>query len=376
MKSVSGDQAWKHLAKGQHSQWDAPRFEADVFPIIHRPKFAISQSASIFCIGSCFARNIEEHLLYFGLNVLSKRIICPVEEWSARTTGLINKFTSESILNEVSWAAAQINADDPSLYSETADGWVDLQLSPGVRPVTYERAVERRAYLIGDYFARLRSADVVVMTLGLNEVWRDHLRGVYLNAAPTLWEVRKSPGRYTLEITDVAANVKALAAIHAALKALNPNIKLIVTVSPVPMSATFSGMDVVRANTLSKAVLRAAAEEFVNAHDDADYFPSYEIVTHTPRDKAYVGDCLHVMDSVVGSIMTTFTASYIGDLEPVSPGFRDLPYLAAHPDVEAAVRAGTFESGLEHWLKHGRAEGRTISNGVQTHLMKVHGITA
>jgi len=374
MKSIDGDQAWTSLARAERSQWEADRFEADVFPIVHSPRFPIARDARFFCMGSCFARNIEEHLIYLGLNVLSKRIVAPAEEWPARTTGLVNKFTSESILNEVRWALTPPDAGDPLLYSQVAEGWLDLQLAPGVRPVSLDRAVERRTYLTHNYFARLRSADIVVLTLGLNEVWKDHARDVYLNVAPTLWEVRRNKGRYSLEITDVAANLAALVAIREVIKTLNPSARMIVTVSPVPLSGTFSGVDIVRANTLSKAVLRAAAEAFVQDHDDVDYFPSYEIVTHSPRHRAYAHDRLHVMDDVVGAIMGLFTRLYIGEIEPVAPGFRDLAYLAANPDIEAVVRLGHFESGLEHWLKHGRDEGRLMVPAVATDLMKAAGV--
>lgn len=369
---IPGDEAWGFLLRSPNAQWadDIDRFGQSVFTVSHTPKFAIARDARFFCIGSCFARNIEEHLLYSGLEVLSKRIVAPIEEWSGRSTGLINKFTSHSILNEIEWLASPPDFNDPSLYAETGEGWLDLQLAPGVRPVTFERAVERRRYMTETYFARLKQADVVVMTLGLVEVWRDERLGVYLNAAPSIWSVRRQPGRYTLEVLDVAANVAALESARAALKALRPDLRFIVTVSPVPMAATFTGVDVVVANTLSKSTLRAAANAFVRAHDDVDYFPSYEIVTHSPRDFAYGEDRLHVTDRIVGPVTDTFTRTYIGEIEPRSPGFRELPYLAANPDVEAAVRDGTLESGLEHWLAAGQAEGRALTPETPSELMR------
>lgn len=357
---ISGDAAWRSLLKQEHSQWErnTSRFDDDVFTMKHDPKFEINPDSKFFCIGSCFARNIEEHLLYSGLDVLSKKIISPLSEWTGRTTGIANKFTSASMLNEVRWAIEPPQFEDPGLYTETGEGWTDLQLAPGVRAVPLERAIERRRYLTTDYFARLKEADVVVMTLGLIEVWYDRRIGAYLNAAPSMWSVRREPDRYWLEVTTPEANVAALEEIQSNLKTLNPGVKIIVTVSPVPMAATFSGVDVVRANTLSKSVLRAAAETFSHKNVDVDYFPSFEIVTQSPRDVAYGADRLHVTDRIVGPVTQFFSDCYMEGRKADYPEFREVPYLAANPDVEERVRAGELRSGYDHWISIGRAEGR------------------
>lgn len=200
------------------------------------------------------------------------------------------------------------------------------------------------------------------MTLGLNEVWHDRETDVRLNAAPGLWEVRRQPGRYHLEITDAEENLAALEDIRARLKRLNPDMKMVVTVSPVPMGTTFSGQDVVVANSLSKSVLRAAAGAFEARHDDVDYFPSYEIVTLSPRTYAYGPDCLHVSDRIVGHVMEQFMQAYLGEAAPrLAPAdFTELAYLDANPDVEDAVRSGALSSGFEHWRHTGRDEGRPL----------------
>lgn len=128
------------------------------------------------------------------------------------------------------------------------------------------------------------------------------------------------------------------------------------------MSATFSGLDIAIANSLSKSTLRAAAGAFEAAHDDVDYFPSYEIATLSERSFAYAPDCLHVSDQIVGQIMGVFIGAYLGNAMPrLAPdSFTELGYLDANPDVEDAVRTGQFASGFEHWMQHGRTEGRAL----------------
>ncbi len=371
---LSGTAAWINAAKGQASRWSdhVDRFSEHIVDVFINPKFKISQNDSVFCIGSCFARNIEEHLIYIGLDVLSRRIVSPSHEWPHRINGFINKFTTHSMRNELEWVVSPKDITE-TMFEERQGGWVDLQLAPMTVPVSLPRAIERRAYLTGEYFNRLRQASIIIITLGLNEVWFDNEMSIYLNAPPSFFSARRDPGRYELCITDVDDNVSQLNAIRELIHTLNPDAKMVVTVSPVPMSETFSGQDVILANMISKSTLRAAADAFVRVHADVDYFPSYDIITMSPRQYAYTRDCLHVSDAIVGQMMRTFTNLYL-DYEASPVVFNELAYLAANPDVEAAVRQARFSSGFEHWTLVGSAEGRPrYPQDGPTSLMITHG---
>lgn len=355
--------AWSAAARGPATRWRdrAGGFAAGVVEIAHRPKFTIERGDAFFCIGSCFARNIEEHLIYRGVEVLSRRIVSPKNEWPNRINGFVNKFTTHSMRNEVDWMVTP-PAFDHTFFQEQPDGWVDLQLSPHMPAVTLERAVERRRYLTAEYFDRLRRASIVVVTLGLNEVWFDTATGRHLNAPPSFQATRRAPDRYEMHVTDVTDNVEELNETRRRILSVNPQARFVVTVSPVPLSETFSGRDVLVANTYSKSTLRAAAEIFALSYDDVDYFPAYDIVTMSPRTVAYDADCLHVSDAVVGSVVQTFLHLYLG-LTSDPPMFSELPYLLANPDVEAALRRGALSSGFEHWQRVGRYEGRALAPG-------------
>ncbi|CAP56349.1 GSCFA domain-containing protein [Gluconacetobacter diazotrophicus] len=58
----------------------------------------------------------------------------------------------------------------------------------------------------------------------------------------------------------------------------NPVSRFILTVSPVPLIATYCNRHVLVSNTYSKACLRVAAEELSMSIPDVAYFPSYEII--------------------------------------------------------------------------------------------------
>jgi hypothetical protein len=53
-------------------------------------------------------------------------------------------------------------------------------------------------------------------------------------------------------------------------------------------------MDIVVANTWAKSLLRAVAQEWALAHNNLDYFPSYEIVQNSDRAAAWERNLRHV----------------------------------------------------------------------------------
>ena len=71
------------------------------------------------------------------------------------------------------------------------------------------------------------------------------------------------------------------------LRRVNPAARMIVTVSPVPLIATFEDRHVLVSTTASKSILRAAADEITRGDPASDYFPSYEIITRNYARGAY-----------------------------------------------------------------------------------------
>jgi hypothetical protein len=364
-RAIPGLQAYRNAAKEPAARWleTIDRFDQAPATILHAPKFRLSSEDRFFCIGSCFARNIEEQLIGRKATVLSKRIICSQAEYPNRPNGIVNKFTTASMLNEVHWALdppGRPGAGGEASIFEGANGAHDLQLVPHAPPVSLAQAYARRQYLEGDYFARLAQADVVIVTLGLIETWRDEATGIWLNAPPPFYLAKREPDRFQLVVTSVEQNVLALEALRDRLKIARPQARFVVTVSPVPMDTTFTGEDVFVANARSKSVLRAAAGQFCDRHDDVAYFPSYELVTATDRARAYAADKLHVRAPIVARIVDLFCSLYAPELAPADPHFVEALYLAANPDIDDLVRRGELESGYAHWFARGRDEARPL----------------
>jgi hypothetical protein len=366
-------EAWKRATGSEKAHWKASveAYAGSAFDVAYEPKFALDKSDRFFCIGSCFARNIEEHLNYRGVQVLSLGLAIPASEHGGRPNAILNKFTSHSMMNELQWASRAQAYNQSFFYQRTDGAWLDLHLSPSATAVTIERALQRRIDITRDYFAKVKHADVVIMTLGLNEVWRDNQTGLYLNAPPSPKSATQDEERYCLHVTSVEENVAAItAAIEAAMQ-LNSTLRFIVTVSPVPLIVSFSGQDAAIANANSKSVLRCAAEVVSTSFSNVDYFPSYEMVTLAPRALVYGEDCAHVSDDAVGRVVAKFLLAHGLPSEPLDPEFAELSYCAANPEVLEAVRRNEFASGFEHWQQRGRTEGRKLRPDQPTATMRL-----
>jgi hypothetical protein len=90
---------------------------------------------------------------------------------------------------------------------------------------------------------------------------------------------------------------------------INPNIKILFTLSPVrhwKNSAT--------GNQLSKSILLLAIHDTISENDLIYYFPAYEIMLDDLRDyRFYARDMVHPNDLAIDYIWENFSESYISE---------------------------------------------------------------
>ncbi|HLJ19575.1 MAG TPA: GSCFA domain-containing protein [Stellaceae bacterium] len=321
---LSLDEAFGNLMRDRGAGiWptrDARRLDPFYKPVLE-PRFRLKRGSSIFTIGSCFARNIEEHLTPLGFDVPMAAFGVPESEWPARPfarrAGILNKYTPPSMLQEVLQTLAILREPgafdrltDGLLYPLDGDTAIDLELG-GYLPVTRQRAHERRRQVF-EVFRRGFDADCVVITLGLVECWFDAARRRYLQETPNTPALRRETGRFGFKLLDHA---ETFAAVRALTKCLletgNTGKRILMTVSPVPLTATFSGADVVIANAYGKALLRTVAQSIRDEFDRVDYFPSYEMVMASSDKDIWEHDLMHVTDAFVRRIVETFVKTYV-----------------------------------------------------------------
>jgi hypothetical protein len=326
---ASAKEAHRNFEKNTASRWhkkDALPTQPDgrlAFQRLRRPLFTpeiapgfkLHRGDKFFAIGSCFARGIEKALVAQKMEVLS----AAPEFASLQTTGdelhglgFTNKYNTFSIYNELRWALDPAAECPPESIVDLGDGrFCDPHITP-MLPLANSEETWRRRSLIRMVNQRIAQCRVVIITLGLVEAWRDTETDTFINATPIGELFARCPNRYEFHVTDFARNFANLEEIHALVGRFgHPEVQFIVTVSPVPMMATFSTQDVVLANTYSKSLLRTVAQEWATAHENVHYFPSYEIVLNSEKAVTWEEDLRHVQGTVVNHIMNMFREHYL-----------------------------------------------------------------
>jgi len=291
--------------------------------VTHKPKFKISKDEAVFTIGSCFAREIENALqshkvplLLAGHGVIAEKY----ESWREEkqmgggvpagkiSRGVFHKYTTHSMFFDVHRAFYGNNVSENGLL-ELADGrWFDPHAA-GLALASKDEALENRASVDAG-MRKVNRADVVIMTLGLTESWRENKNGLIMNRAPSgNFLVKRSDLFDFVDFgyDDIVHVLKRL--IEMIAENRKDGVKIIVTVSPVP-SSTFSLRDIIPASIGSKSTLRTAAETVSRIYDYVDYFPSYEMVSMSPRGLAWKDDAVHVQPEMVRMVTDTFMQSY------------------------------------------------------------------
>lgn len=171
----------------------------------------------------------------------------------------------------------------------------------------YERDIEAHTAASRE---ALMKCKVFVMTLGMNEVW--YLRAGNVALARSNHSITGSLVKK--KVLTVEENLYDLQRMLDIWREHNPELKIIVTTSPVPLSATFLANDyhVIAANCHSKSTLRVVAQAFAERNRDVYYFPAYEAVMYCTQN-AWEADQRHVSDAAVGNVMALFDEMFVAD---------------------------------------------------------------
>lgn len=319
LKFVEFAEAIDRTRANRDAAWK--RAESRLAPVCRpavRPSFALDRGASIFTIGSCFARNIEQHLARLGFHVPTLAFKVPPTEWSGRPNDILNKYTAPSIWQEIRWAS-DIYRRGGAVTAEDCDGFaydlgngrvVDNNLC-GLVPVSVQRFVERRRQVYR-VMAAAFSASCVVVTPGLAEAWYDAARDLYIMQAPVgPAGFARYHAQLRFVLLDFATSYRCLQDTIDEIRRLNPNVRFLVTTSPVPVNHTFTGDDVIVANSYAKSMLRAVCGEICANNEGVDYLPSYESVMLTRSWDVFETDRIHVTDAFVADMVARLTGSYL-----------------------------------------------------------------
>jgi lysophospholipase L1-like esterase len=100
--------------------------------------------------------------------------------------------------------------------------------------------------------------------------------------------------------------IQSFDTIYKALKAFNPDIRIILTVSPVRHIK-----DTLELNSVSKSILRVACHSLQETYNDVEYYPAYELQLDDLRDyRFYKADMIHPSKEAEDYIWDQFAARY------------------------------------------------------------------
>lgn len=280
--------------------------------------FRFSKNQKFFCVGSCFARELEDAIVQDGYSAETRQrsldMVAGRPDLFAAKPGAIGR--PNAFLNRYNTGSMALLMDDirddslgdKLLYGR--DQRIDFHYTRFVGTLPLDQAMERRNLIRQMYREALEASDIFVFTLGLCEAFRDIDEDCYLNITP---DQRAAKGRnLEFEFFDIEANSRLLTGIVSSLRELKPDAEIVLTVSPVPLDLTFTGMDIVVANSLAKSTLLAAAHQIAASTEGCYYFPSYEMVMSSQQSQAWLWDRKHVSPKMVRHIMSSFSENHLG----------------------------------------------------------------
>lgn len=288
---------------------------------LYRPKFVLGRGDRIAVAGSCFAQHVGRNLKAQGFNVLDKE---PAPDFlgdeAAHSFGYRiysarygNIYTARQLL--------QLIRDSEGATTRKADFWqkgdrVFDALRPNVEPDglgSVEEAVLHRELHLAQVRALLGETDVMIFTLGLTEAWADRESGTVYPTCPGVIAGSFDSAKHSFVNFDFPAVLADLIEVRSLLKAINPAVNMLLTVSPVPLTATASDQHVLVATNYSKSVLRAVCGSMTAMFDDVDYFPSYELIASpVARGFFYEPNLRSINRNGVALVMSQFLGAHAG----------------------------------------------------------------
>lgn len=282
---------------------------------LYRRKFKIDFEDRIVTAGSCFAQHIARKFTAHGYHVMNAE---PAPEWLDAETakkfgyGVYsarygNIYTTRQLLQLTREALGLAGPRD--IVWEKSGRYFDA-LRPSVEPEGLESPEEvmahRRMHLAA-VRKLLGEMDLFVFTFGLTEAWVDKRNSTVFPTAPGTLAGSFDPALFEFRNFTHGEVMGDFVQFRELVHELNPKVRFLVTVSPVPLTATAGNEHVLAATTYSKSVLRSVAGELAQRFDDIDYFPSYEIIaSYFSRGIFYENNLRTVHPAGVENVMRIF----------------------------------------------------------------------
>ncbi len=290
----------------------------------------VRPDTKIATIGSCFAEELAQGLSRFGLS------------GGMHPAGLFyNTSTMRQEIERIFGGWSQREVEDNWKIKE---GWISpfKNLKQSFKSEAELNAWVQETDQKADQL--FHEADVIVMTVGITEVWQNTRTHNIFRQLPHPDIFESIPAAMTrLTVSQMLEDLNRIRELFVA----NGNPQIVITVSPVAMHFTVTEEHIQVANCDAKSRIRAAVSEFVESNSDVIYFPSYEMVTTAERSSDFMkSDGRHVHRHAVDYIIHRFLSAFAPqlDLQAIDKSWISQP-------EKTAARPGEEVIGIKEALK-------------------------
>jgi hypothetical protein len=325
------------------------------------PVLSLTPATRVMSAGSCFAARIADFIRKSGVTYLSAedRIAADdaVREESPNVFSLRygNIYTTRHLMQLLQRAAGELSVAPP--VTQDANGRYRNLLRPSV--LSYASPT----LLLADDAAHLRNvammigeADVFIFTLGLTETWIEMQTALALSSTPGCGHGAFDPARHEFHNATLEEVVDELQRSIDLLRKLNPRLHILLTLSPVPLVATYTPVSAVEATFYSKSLLRQAIAIACASRSHVSYFPSYEIITNPHViGENFAADMRSISDAGVARVMAHFRSRYLGPAEPGQDDIIAVPLPDLSATVDASINPACDEENI--WTSYLHRKG-------------------
>jgi hypothetical protein len=333
-----------YLAQPDYAYWSraVSRLDPELVDPVTVAPFRICKGDKVATAGSCFAQHIARALVDQGHDFLVTEHASDEDcegfgIFPARFGNIYSVRQLRQLFDRAyglfepvdqAWVRADGRYIDPVRPRIRADGFASA-----------EALAEDRVRHLAAVREMFETCDVFIFTLGLTEAWVAVEDGAVAPFHPGVVGADVVGAQYRFVNFPVDQMAADLSAFEEGLRMVNPSVRIILTVSPVPLVATYEDRHVTVSTCYSKAALRVVAEMVSAGNDKVAYFPSFEIVTSPhARGRYYAEDARNVTPEGVAHVMKLFAAHFLSD-DKAAPGAVEPGGAVMTADEDAATTA-------------------------------------
>jgi len=262
----------------------------------------LTKRTNITTIGSCFAQRLRDWLVANKFNYKDgnwDRV------YSIRNIKQIMQMAFEPEKLKIVEPIWDFKGDCGDPYVKSIAG------RPTKLPCNPKRAAEKIKSNYKHFKKVLGNCEVLIITLGQTEVWS------HKNAPETAFYAAPFIGIKDGEINHICHDLtideikKEISEIMRIMKKNNPEVKVIFSISPIPLVASISDdYSAYIAAHHAKSKLHACTLEMIKDYENVYYMPSFELVNAHPYS-AFNPDGRHVPQNFANKIMNMFSKLYV-----------------------------------------------------------------